>query len=1440
MSYDKPTRNALAKMVGAARQILKDDITKQLQSDFRLQPDGTALALDGLTEDQRGAAIELRELLEHYAASEPGAEKSRRTVAFDRLAREIGFTILNRLAALRLCEERGLVIECVRKGMSSDGVRMFDMLAHGALGTRYQTYRVFIENLFDELALDLGALFDRRSPLSRVFPSERALEQVLALLNDATLTGLWREDETIGWIYQYYNDEAERKQMRDESQAPRNSRELAVRNQFFTPRYVVEFLTDNTLGRIWYEMQWGRTKLKDDCRYLVRRPAEVFLGEVRKVTQMIFHLEDSDVSEKHYESAVLAAYRGDLTQIENDLDIRDKYLIAAAIPPSEVRRWSGVGPADFEITQKVWDALDNEPNATILNDVTTLWMCLSHLIWHSNAGAYFDKPFERLFTAFVSAVKNAGEAKSAAASTSQAVYIPHRAKKDPREILMLDPAGGSGHFGLYCFDLFETIYAEAYDDPDLATKLHTDFPDRDEFLRQIPRLILEHNIHIIDIDPRACQIAALALWLRAQRSWQKLNLKPEARPRVRKVNVVCAEPMPGEKDLLEEFVAELEPKELGQLVRFVFERMKLAGEAGSLLKIEEDLRDEIERVRKKLGPLFARGDFWDNAEARVLEALRAYAEQAANGHTTRRRLFADDAAQGFAFIDLCRKKYEVVLMNPPFGSVTERISQVMQRYKSYTDNIISPFAEYFLTKSNLLGMVIDRSLLIRKTHEIFRRLFIRETEYHLLGLANWGWGALDAYVEVSSLIAMSGSSRISFVMHPDENEFQADNVTWVSNAGYKVMPNCVLSGEVPDFVLNSFSFFEPLGNTQSAARVGHQWKSERFLRLWWEGNLKMGPYVYNGGTYSPYLFVTRNRMAVFPLSTEVLEEESTVIRNLDYHMRPGIAYGKRGVYLDAHLLPARQTFTVEGLACFPKTKTDRLKLLAFLNSAPVDVLLSYYCGQHKHVGYVNRLPYSSEWVLDKYLEKDLGELLREKLELLCQDETSPFYSILGDWTRKTGSLRSSFSDFCMFIQKLDEKCVELDRRLSDQVARWLEFPVNWHSIQTIEAFLKERPQSNAGSVFEEDELNSIGTYCSFVLGQFAGFVFGRWDIRIACDPTLASKLQDPFDPLPVYPPGMLVGTDGLPAKPNNIVSEEWLRARPNAITLPDVAKLKANHSPLTTTHYPLTIAWDGILVDDAGLDGTAAHSADIVRRVREALAVLWGDRAQAIEDEACTILGVSDLRDYFRKPTGFFADHLKRYSKSRRQAPIYLPLSTTSGRYTVWVYYHRFTKDTLYTIVNQYVEPKIESVDKRVDQLAEKIKQASGKSTTDLREQLNDAKEFLSELREFRTELLRVSQLPYKPDLNDGVIITVAPLCKLFRLRKWATDTAAVWKKLEAGEYDWSHMAYNIWTSRVEKKCETDRSIAIAHGLEHLCKVAPKKASKAKRKKEEEEEQEED
>ena len=237
MSFDKDTRNVLSKMVAACRRLLTEDVTDRLQGRFGMHPDGPCLSvnrMDHLGEDEKASAEALRELLDHFAAGEAGQADQRRRAAYNRMVLEISFTTLNRLAALRLCEERGLVVECVRKGTASDGFRLFERVSGGALGTRHQTYRVFLECLFDELALDLGILFDRFTPQSAVFPGERCLEGVIGELNKPELAHLWAADETIGWIYQYFNPPEERKAMRD-AQAPRNSRELAVRNQVLHP-----------------------------------------------------------------------------------------------------------------------------------------------------------------------------------------------------------------------------------------------------------------------------------------------------------------------------------------------------------------------------------------------------------------------------------------------------------------------------------------------------------------------------------------------------------------------------------------------------------------------------------------------------------------------------------------------------------------------------------------------------------------------------------------------------------------------------------------------------------------------------------------------------------------------------------------------------------------------------------------------------------------------------------------------------------------------------------------------------------------------------------------------------------------------------------------------------------------------------------------------------
>jgi len=56
------------------------------------------------------------------------------------------------------------------------------------------------------------------------------------------------------------------------------------------------------------------------------------------------------------------------------------------------------------------------------------------------------------------------------------------------------------------------------------------------------------------------------------------------------------------------------------------------------------------------------------------------------------------------------------------------------------------------------------------------------------------------------------------------------------------------------------------------------------------------------------------------------------------------------------------------------------------------------------------------------------------------------------------------------------------------------------------------------------------------------------------------------------------------------------------------------------------------------------------------------------------------------------------------------------------------------------------------------------------------------------------------------------------------------WTKLQKGDYDWAHLAMSYWPERVREKCKTDKSLAIAHGLESLY-VQPPAAQKVRSRK---------
>jgi hypothetical protein len=218
----------------------------------------------------------------------------------------------------------------------------------------------------------------------------------------------------------------------------------------------------------------------------------------------------------------------------------------------------------------------------------------------------------------------------------------------------------------------------------------------------------------------------------------------------------------------------------------VWGQLQLAGEAGSLLQVERALREKIAQakhdwIRTSGGNVqltmfeldkpptqqtlsytgVSDVAFYETeAEPRVLAALQQFAEGAFGVDSYTRHLFVEDAARGFALIELLEKHYSVVLMNPPFGEPSLPAKQYIEQHYPRTKNdIYAAFVErglQLLSPHGRLGAITSRT-------GFFLTSFRQWREEIVLGqalpvaLADLGGGVLDsAMVETAAYVLEKG------------------------------------------------------------------------------------------------------------------------------------------------------------------------------------------------------------------------------------------------------------------------------------------------------------------------------------------------------------------------------------------------------------------------------------------------------------------------------------------------------------------------------------------------------------------------------------------------------------------------------------------------------------------------------------------------------------
>jgi hypothetical protein len=226
-----------------------------------------------------------------------------------------------------------------------------------------------------------------------------------------------------------------------------------------------------------------------------------------------------------------------------------------------------------------------------------------------------------------------------------------------------------------------------------------------------------------------------------------------------------------------------------------------------------------------------------------------------------------------------------------------------------------------------------------------------------------------------------------------------------------------------------------------------------------------------------------------------------------------------------------------------------------------------------------------------------------------------------------------------------------------------------------------------------------------------------------------------------------------------------------------------------------------VLVDDIG------HPSDLLGAMTETLESPLSETQLFVQAIHHLHGSETDIRRWLS--TEWFDLHLSHYSVHRRKAPIYWQLATPTFTYSVWLYYDRFTNDTMYKVQNDYVLAKLTHEERKL----EAMRAEAGSSLT--RRQLTAQQALVEELRAFLDEVKKVSPL-WSPSFEDGVVINFAPLWRLVAHKGWRKELKVTWDALVKGEFDWAHIAMHLWPERVVPKCATDRSLAIAHDLEDV------------------------
>ena len=876
----------------------------------------------------------------------------------------------------------------------------------------------------------------------------------------------------------------------------------------------------------------------------------------------------------------------------------------------------------------------------------------------------------------------------------------------PEEIKICDRACGSGHMLTYAFDLLYAIYEEeGYD------------------ASQIPGLILQNNLYGIEIDERAGELAAFALFMKAREKYHRFFRKP-VQPNICVLkNIDFPE---GDLGAYMDFIG----RDLFTVnLQTLLHQFREADNFGSLIRPAVTNVQDIREVLKARGV----GDnmFFANNHEKVLKAL----EQA----------------------DYLSPKYHVQVTNPPYmGGKGMNGSLKVFAQENYPDSKSDLFAMFIgcnldmAMKGGLVAMITMQSWMFLSSFEKLREKILGNDT--ILSMAHLGERAFDtiggAVVSTTAFVIANAKQpyfKGGYLRLIDGgNESEKDGMLRgnlpvagslrpaafheASASDFKKIPGSPIAYWVSDIVRDSFSSNPLIGEKAVVACGMTTGNNEKFTRLWHEVDLKnigfgfmssekaklsgLKWFPYNkGGSFRKWYGNNETLVNWKNSGKEIIRTGRAYPRAKDKYFRPSITWSfVSSSYFGVRISSEGFLFDMAGCSAFPYSDNTEFLTSYLCSNVAFHFIKTLNPTLNFQVGNVASLP---------FLEPKASaviQIARTAIDIERQNWNS--YETSWDFTtlpllqseNRQPTLATAYTHL---LTHWRQTTLEM-KRLEEENNRIFIDAYGLQNELTPEVPLEEitltcNPHYRyaAGKTEEEyDKLLLADTMKEFI-SYAVGCMFGRYSL---------SK------------PGLILANQGESV-------ENYLKQVPNPSFAPD----KDNVIP--------------ILDQDWFMD-------DMTDRFHRFLRITFGE-IHYEENLAFIEKAIGkDIRKYFLKD--FYGDHLKRYKKR----PIYWLFSSSKSSFNALIYMHRYRPDTVSVVLNDYLREfrtKLMARREHLEQISISAS-ASGAEKTHALKEIEKLKKTIDELDRYeRDTLYPLAAQKVEIDLDDGVKVNYKKFGKVLK-----------------------------------------------------------------------------